>query len=408
MSWFDDVPLTLEVAGGRFLLAGEALEEQDRRVDPFGQPADEGGERPNPDWAASGLLLLARVQLDQMVAILGAELNIGARGLSGSDVARRLAGAFEEIDGVSGGDVSDAIGIVGEGVDLWRALEAAEGGSVGHGFAPDGSITITVGPDLPELPRLRIRPGDDGELHVSPRRVLERATDCTRVSAWLVAKRRKAASGRQDDLFSEETDSGVPYESAMAAVVESFTVLPWSAGSHHFEVWWRGSEFGFVHWTIALLQRKGLLSVGDPIEQARGAARMMSLWALHSECAGYSDGGSVGDWRYEVSRWVDDGISVDDLRLLNDADGLGWEFDEPEGEVDLDEICAELVMKCHREIADVFAEELGEAYTFVYFWATRREDVEYPVDPDRINQIVNEDLEDKYGAYGWVDAGMYL
>src|SRR4051794_28463332 len=78
VTWFGGVPDEIKIAGTRFRLAAEALEDQERRLDPEPALFEERGERPNPDWAATSLFLLARVQLDQLVEILDSEFSIQA------------------------------------------------------------------------------------------------------------------------------------------------------------------------------------------------------------------------------------------------------------------------------------------------------------------------------------------
>ena len=77
----------------------------------------------------------------------------------------------------------------------------------------------------------------------------------------------------------------------------------------------------------------------------------MSLWALHLEFNAYGDQGAVGDWRYEVGAWVDEGITVQQLRRLNSSDQLGWDFDDPDTEVSLSDVCVSVVEQYNREVA---------------------------------------------------------
>lgn len=202
MTWFSGVPQELNIAGIRFWMASEALEDQERRLDSWQYAFDEQGERPDPDWAATSLFLLARVQLDQLVEILEREFSIQASACSGAEVARRLGESFEESDDPME-DISYEIAIVGESVDLWRALRAAGGRPVGHGFAVDGS-TITTGPDLPELAALGLRGSESGELETSPKEVLERASSCTLEVARLAAMRRQLDRQRERAGKGEE------------------------------------------------------------------------------------------------------------------------------------------------------------------------------------------------------------
>lgn len=140
----------------------------------------------------------------------------------------------------------------------------------------------------------------------------------------------------------------------------------------------------------------------------------MSLWALHLEFNAYGGERSVGDWRYEVGTWVDDGITDEHLRTLNSVDQLGWDLDDPETETSWGEICANVVEHYHRDVADALLKELGDSFTFAYFWAARSEDVEYPLSAELVHEIVNDesvlfdDPHNKLPAFNWVQSGMYL
>ena len=128
---------------------------------------------PAIDWAATSLFLLARVQLDQMVAILEGEFGIRAHTLSGTEVTRRLEECFQELGPLPDDeDVEYEFALVGEAVDLWRALETPGARPVSHAFAVDGSISFTSGPDLPELSALGVTASSIGELEIAPNEVL--------------------------------------------------------------------------------------------------------------------------------------------------------------------------------------------------------------------------------------------
>ena len=414
MSWFSGVPQELSIAGTRFWLASEALEVQEDRLDPCPSLFDERGDRPNPDWAATGLFLLARVQLDQLVEILDTGFGIQASAFSGSEVARRLGEFFEDPQEPSDDeDLSYEIACVGEAVDLWRALCAAEGSRVGHGFAPDGSITITTGPDLPELRALGLQGSASGELETTPTEALDRASTCTVWAARLAAMRREMDRERDRASAEDGSDAEVIGAGEQDSQPGRLHDLEQTAKAH-FSVWWMGSEEAFVEWAVGCLRRAGLIAAGDDVSHARAAAYLMSLRALYLELNAYGDQGSVGDWRYDVGAWVGDGITEEELRLLNASDQLGWELDDPDTEVPLTEVCVSVVENYYREVVDALLRELGDSFTFAYFWAARSEATEYPLSPEIIDEIVNDesvmfdDPHSKLPAFNWVQSGMYL
>ncbi|QIG44481.1 hypothetical protein G5V58_18340 [Nocardioides anomalus] len=68
----------------------------------------------------------------------------------------------------------------------------------------------------------------------------------------------------------------------------------------------------------------------------------------------------------------------------------------------------------YREVVAALDKELGTAYTFAYFWATRRPDAEYPLLEEVVGEIVNGPFsasgagDDPISAYDWVSSGMHL
>lgn len=411
VSWFAGVPTELNIAGTRFWMAGEALEDQDRRLDPADDLFSESGVRPETDWAATGLFLLARVQLDQMVDILQSEFGIHVPAFSGAEVERRLRECFEESDDDPDWQyASFGISVIGEGVDLWRALQAGEGGAVGHGFAVDGSISITSGPEIPELRALGLRGGYAGELNDSPLEVLACASTCTHEAAALAVRRQlnRRSEGSTDASVKDEMPAAEPVG----------TAEEWRAIKNrvvgHFSIWWEASEYAFVDWAVDFLRSAGLVGGTDETSRARAAARLMSLWAVYVEFAAYSGEGAVGDWRYDLADWVDDGITAEQLRMLNLADELGWDFEDDDVEIHLTEVCASVVEHYYREVVDALKKDLGDSYSFAHFWAARFDDATYPLDAEVVGEIVNDesvlsdDPEDKLPTFGWVQSGMYL
>lgn len=187
MDWFDDGSDAIRIVRKNFLVACEALENWEAQLRGPNSLYREGSG-PFPDWPATSFLLLTRPQLDQVVEILKSEFGIDARLFSGAEVSRRL---HDSILSVRGGeraveDFAFEIDVVGEGVDLWRALREASDLHVHHGYEY-GSITMTLGPELPDLGALGIK-GSDGELNVDPAQVFSAATACTSCAAELAVR----------------------------------------------------------------------------------------------------------------------------------------------------------------------------------------------------------------------------
>ncbi|GAA4301209.1 hypothetical protein [Klenkia terrae] len=192
MRWFGDVPKVLKVGFAEFMGAREALDYwQVRLDDEFA--SEQHGERPDPDRTAETLFLLAQVQLDQAVAILNSEFDVDARPFSGGEVGRRLRDVISAVeDGQSAIEAYQfEIDVVGEGVDLWRSLRQAESLAVTHAFEWDGSITLTLGPPLPQLKYLRVEGSDGAELNSTPMEVFSAASACTSCVAELAVRYRK-------------------------------------------------------------------------------------------------------------------------------------------------------------------------------------------------------------------------
>jgi hypothetical protein len=191
MGWFDDVPNGLRVGSAKFMGAREALEYWQLRLDDE-LASERRGERPDPDRTAETLFLLAQVQLDQVVSILSSEFELDARPFSGGEVGRRLRDCISAVE--HGQSAVKAykfeIDVVGEGIDLWRALRVAENFLVSHAFEWDGSITLTLGPQLPQLEYLRIEASDGAELNSSPMEVFSAASACTNCVAELAVRYR--------------------------------------------------------------------------------------------------------------------------------------------------------------------------------------------------------------------------
>jgi len=403
VGWFSEVPLEVTVAGTRFRLAQEAVEEQQEISNAFGDLFQAAGERPERDWPASGLLHLARLQLDEMVQILVTQLELPVERLSGAEITRRLTVMTEEV-GLAEQRLLYEACCVGEGVDLWRALEGVGEVPIGHAFAVDGSITLTVGPDLPELGALGLKASVGGELEVMPTDVFARASSCTRDAAEIAVEvtERRQRNIRHAELV-RKTQSRYDFKQALQA-----------SASDHFSIWFEGSEWNLVAWLIDHLENAGLLPFESEMDRARSTARLMGLWALHVELAAYSGEGAVGDWRHQASVWSDSGLSQEQLALLNAEDGFGLPEDEDELEMPTGESVAAIIEHYYRDGVKSLLDELGDASTFAYFWASRMDDIDYPVAAELVGAIVNDpavladDPENKVATYNWVQSGMHL
>jgi len=140
----------------------------------------------------------------------------------------------------------------------------------------------------------------------------------------------------------------------------------------------------------------------------------MCLWALLLEFATYSEEGAVGDWRYQVPAWLDDGMPLKHLELLNSIDQLGWVTGDDEVEIPTTDKLVMVVEHYVSQVAELLRANLGDAFTFAYLWSTRMDAVTYPLSADLIDDIVNDptilhgDPNSKIPAYMWVEQGMNL
>ena len=157
-------------------------------------------EAPERDWFAEETLLLARIQLDQMIEIVrrvtGVSIEMGSpRAAVGrlEEMVRPLVVRVEsetdhhsELDDIFDGE--PAVWEVWDGLDLLESLSGSY--SVSNAFAIDGSVSLTVGPVLPRLESLGFNGGETSELIVAPSEVLDvarRATEHAAAFAVLVA-----------------------------------------------------------------------------------------------------------------------------------------------------------------------------------------------------------------------------
>jgi hypothetical protein len=124
--------------------------------------------------------------------------------------AVRLRVAAASVD--LGEEVAFKLEALAEGLVLRSAL--ADLRAVDHGFAGDGSITITFGPELPDLEILGIRGSLGDEMMEEPDRVFGVAAQLTGDAARVVALLERAVEGRPD-VWEREVQARV--DSAAAA-----------------------------------------------------------------------------------------------------------------------------------------------------------------------------------------------
>jgi hypothetical protein len=282
----------------------------------------------------------------------------------------------------------------------------------GAGFAPDGSISILVGPDLPAFEELGI--GGSQEHDCADLRTAIALARCATDTAARIAVLTKYGTEEQRGLLERLPASLSPVpgrseEDVAAAEPSGDQALREliAKATAHFRTWYFGSEDALLRHLVNLLAQHGLLQCGTELDRAKSAANVMTVWALHVELAARTGEGTPGEWVYSVGAWHGDGISTDQLALLNDHFGLGWPFGEDEQEVSLSDVCVDLVREHRAAVVDVLRQELGDS-TFAYFWAARLEEVAYPLDGDLLDDILNHDLDDKVGGFQWVESGMDL
>jgi hypothetical protein len=289
--------------------------------------------------------------------------------------------------------------------------------SYSAGFAPDGSVSVLVGPDLPRFEEAGIGGGAEHDAR-DLEAALRVAKDCTVLAARLKvrldeadfqqhqgrtggAAARLRADGSGPSVEPENGESGARDDDA-------FQIELVGGAAGHFSIWAGGSEWGWVWSAVEILGRAGLISDESPLARAHSVAAVVTLWALSIEFTAHTGEGTPGDWTYDVSCWIDEGLTQDDLRLLNEDCDLGWDFDDAESEVDAAQLLREVIAKHHAVVTNALLAELGEAFLFASMWATRL-DVDYPLDGEVVNDIVNDDLGgEKQGGYAWLDSGMAL
>lgn len=284
------------------------------------------------------------------------------------------------------------------------------------GFAPDGSVSM-VGPDLPRLEEVGIKGGAEHDAR-DLEAALHVAKDCTVLAARLKTRlddaeldERKALAGSIGDCLSvagAETSVDHSKDGSVDPGRDVFKIALVDAGASHFSIWAGGSEWGWVQAAVEILGEAGMISDVSPIARAHSVAAMVTLWALYIEFTAHTGEGTPGDWTYDVTRWIDDGLTWEEIRLLNEDCNLGWDLDDGEAEEDAAQLLREIIGEHHTLVTDALLGNLGVAFLFASMWATRL-DVDYPLDGDVINDIVNCDLDgEKQDGYMWVDSGMVL
>lgn len=202
-------PPTFPIADTGLLLAGHAMAVEDPDYDNSTLVSDEIWlDRPPDDWQESAVLLLARVQLDQVVTMASiitgivdpladvdltqAEIHSQAMPVREADYDRFIA---------EGGPLpmtlDAAVDTTVEALGLRRALPSDP--RVQHAFAVDGSITFTHGPSYPACPTLGLK-GCDGELEDDPRAIFAAARRATELAATLTVqiKRFRSRAGSSE------------------------------------------------------------------------------------------------------------------------------------------------------------------------------------------------------------------
>ncbi len=186
MTWFAGVPLEIEVGRARLIRAEQAIEDAQAANSRYDE-SPVHFERPSSDWVASQVLDLARLQLQELRRVIEEILDVDQPIVDLDDVRARLrtrAGVLPEPDR---NEAEYNVDSIVEGLMLLEALPLEI--SVSHGFAVDGSISITTGPELPTLPTIGVRGSDTGELVDEPDRLLGLAAGLTRDAGelyWLL------------------------------------------------------------------------------------------------------------------------------------------------------------------------------------------------------------------------------
>jgi len=279
------------------------------------------------------------------------------------------------------------------------------------GFAPDGSISILIGPDLPSFAELGIggTPEHDAQDLRTTAALARVATEvAARIAAFAKFGVREdhahSTTRTAPEAMSDQVDE---LEPEPESETEEFYRLVAKA-QNHFRTWWMASEDDMVSHLATVLARHGLISTDTELARALSMANLMTLWAMHVELAAHTDEGTPGDWVYSIGDWAGDGLSLEQITLLNAHFELGWPVDDEEYEVSISEVCTDIVRTCGPRVVDALMNEFGDSFTFAYLWASRLDDTTYPLEDDVLQDILNGDVEDRIQGFQWVQDGMRL
>ncbi|GAA4401920.1 hypothetical protein GCM10023168_11990 [Fodinibacter luteus] len=216
MTWFAGVPREIEVAGVRLIRAEQAIEAGEPPND-WNHASHEYSERPDSDWVASQVLDLTRLQLLELRRVVEQILGADRPIIALEDVRSVLLERAVMLPEPDRNAAEYEVDTVVEGLELLEALPREI--HVGHGFAVDGSISITTGPELPALPTIGVRGSDTGELEDEPDRLLGLAAALTRAAGelyWLLPVKavqdntQPQRSSPHDELLPVVKPSEVP------------------------------------------------------------------------------------------------------------------------------------------------------------------------------------------------------
>lgn len=182
VTWFAGVPHEIRVADVCLIHAEQAIEVGEPEGDVDGD-LWEHGERPSPDWVSAQVFDLIRLQLVELhrvvQQILGGDGSIGDI----EDVRSVLLGRAQRLPEPESNAAEYEIETIMEGLALLDGLPSES--HVRHGFAVDGTITMTTGPTLPTLPAIGVRGNATSELEDEPDYLLSVAASLTRSAGQL-------------------------------------------------------------------------------------------------------------------------------------------------------------------------------------------------------------------------------
>lgn len=146
------------------------------------------------------------------------------------------------------------------------------------GFAPDGSVSILTGPDLPAFPAAGVRGGREHDAE-QLRTSISLATYATHLAARIAVAVHHVAdnpggTSTAGPQITARPDAGVDGDTEVDRIV--------AQAHRHFRTWWSGSEFQMVEQLAALFARRGLLRAEDDLARAMAAAHLMTLHCTSS------------------------------------------------------------------------------------------------------------------------------